>query len=127
MVHNRPPRNHHWHLSICSTVAPWLVSRCRRNRCRASTARDRVMSEGRSVTSKLQCRNQSQVRLAVWGPVISTSLDPTKSIWLASNCNRRRFFFLFIYRCSIQAVCRSLTEPARGNEIGSSFSMFAAK
>jgi hypothetical protein len=70
------------------------------------------------VTSKLQCRNQSPVRLAVWGPVISTSLDPTRSIWLASNCNRRRFFLLFIYRCSIQVVCRLLTEPARGDEIG---------
>jgi len=118
MVHNRPPRSHHWHLSICSTVAPWLVSRCRGNRCRASTARGRVMSEERSVTSKLQCRNQSPVRLAVWGPVISTYLELTRSICLASNCCRRRFFFLFIYRCSIQAVCRSLTEPARGDEIG---------
>ena len=114
MVHTRPPRSHQWHLSICPTVAPWLVSRCRRNRCQVSTARDRVRRKG----CKRQCRNKSPVRLAIWGPVISTSLDPTRSIWLAGNCKRRRFFFLFIYPCSIQAVCRSLTEPARGNEIG---------
>jgi hypothetical protein len=38
-----------------------------------------------SITSQPQCRNYSQVRLAVWGPVVSICLGSLRSTWLASD------------------------------------------
>ena len=46
MVHTRPPHCHHWHLSVCPTVAPTLVSRDRRSR-QLSVARRRQLASRR--------------------------------------------------------------------------------
>ena len=38
MLHIRPSRSHRWHLNICYTVAPSVVSWRERNRCQLSVA-----------------------------------------------------------------------------------------
>jgi hypothetical protein len=45
MVHVRPPCSHYWHLSICPTIAPMLVSQWRKNQCQVSFATRRWQLE----------------------------------------------------------------------------------
>jgi hypothetical protein len=110
-VHIRPPCT----FNVCPTAAPRIVSQHRRNQTRTPAARLQLASlfsvfcklpaiqelhkaskemdvtghyikTVQKVDHVLQiCPNQSQVLLAIGGPVISISLDPLTSNWLKSN------------------------------------------
>ena len=110
MIHTRLPRSQQWILRICPTLALRLVSRHGRNSQMQFASRRRLLqialpvrcflrslkrwqSVGRipglfaewSITYQPYRRNQSEVRLALWGLVTSIPLDYIRSIRLASD------------------------------------------
>lgn len=96
MVHTRPPRSHHWHLSLCPTLAQRLLTRCSRNRCQVDESAFALASLCKLLASYVLLQGSKDVVISgphnanrtihptvlTSHPVNSVSLHHLRSSWL---------------------------------------------